>query len=255
MKKNNRGSVGYKWSKSFLALFLLLLLGPISVLLSGDLNLDTHWSEANNISSGQAPLPDDEPAALVQIYGARAYNWRGAFGIHTWIATKRRNATYYTVYQVIGWTLYYGRSVVTINHVETPDFAWFNSQPELLKEHRGYGVEALIDRIEAAVAAYPYPYQYRVWPGPNSNSFIAFVAREVPELGLDLPPTAIGKDYLTGGHLIARMPSGTGWQISLLGLLGVGFGWEEGIELNVLGLAAGVDLNDLTLRLPGIGRL
>ncbi len=99
--------------------------------------------------------------------------------------------------QVIGWNLYSGRSVVTVSHVETPDFAWFNSRPELLKEHRGSGVEALIDRIEAAVIAYPYPYQYRVWPGPNSNSFIAYVAREVPELGLDLPPTAIGYSILS----------------------------------------------------------
>ena len=51
-----------------------------------------------------------------------------------------------------------------------------------------------------------------------------------------------------------RIPSGTGWQVSLLGLLGVGVAWEEGIELNILGLSAGLDLNDLGLRLPGIGR-
>ena len=43
---------------------------------------------------------------------------------------------------------------------------------------------------------YPYADSYRVWPGPNSNTFTAFVLREVPELRVDLPPTAIGKDYL-----------------------------------------------------------
>ena len=78
---------------------------------------------------------------------------------------------------------------------------------------------------------------------------------QVPELGLDLPPTAIGKDYLTGSGLFDRMPSGTGWQISLLGLLGIGAAWEEGVEINVLGLSAGIDFNDLALRLPGVGRL
>ncbi len=206
-------------------------------------------------SSGQAPAPRDEPAAMVQVYGARAYHWRGAFGIHTWIATKRRDAEHYRVFQVIGWNLFRGRSTVTTGRVEQPDFFWFNARPELLAERRGPGVDALIDRIETAVDAYPYPNEYRVWPGPNSNSFTAYVARQIPELGLDLPPSAIGKDYLTGGRLLDLMPSGTGWQFSLFGLLGIGLAWEEGIELNMLGLSAGIDLNDLALRLPGIGRI
>jgi hypothetical protein len=50
------------------------------------------------------------------------------------------------------------------------------------------------------------------------------------------------------------MPSGTGWQLSLFGLLGIGLAWEEGVEVNVLGLSAGIDLKDLVLRLPGFGR-
>ncbi len=233
----------------------MLLLGPVAMLVFGDLDLKTHWSATTREYTGQAPDPNDEPAALVQVYGARAYNWRGAFGIHTWIATKRQDAPFYSVYHVIGWNLYRGRSTVTVRRVTSPDFAWYNARPELLVARRGPGVEKLIDSIEAAVAAYPYPYQYRVWPGPNSNTFTAFVAREVPDLGLDLPPTAIGKDYLVRGQVVDRMPSGSGWQISLAGLLGVGVAWEEGIEFNVMGLSAGIDLNDLALRLPGIGRV
>ena len=77
----------------------------------------------------------------------------------------------------------------------------------------------------------------------------------VPVVELDLPPTAIGKDYLTGGRVLDRMPSGTGWQVSLFGLLGIGLAREEGLELNVLGLSVGIDLDDLALRLPGVGRL
>jgi hypothetical protein len=159
------------------------------------------------------------------------------------------------VYQVIGWNLYSGRSTVTVSRVERLDFSWFNASPDLLAERRGPGTEALIDRIEIAVRTYPYANSYRVWPGPNSNSFTAYVARQVPELGLDLPPTAIGKDYLAGGKLLDLMPSGSGWQVSVFGLLGLGLAWEEGIELDILGLSAGVDLNDLALRLPGVGRL
>lgn len=254
MSKDRNVFNWFKWPMRAVALVAILLLGPLGVLAFGGLDLDTHWSAASRASSEQAPDPQDEPAALIQVYGARAHNWRGAFGIHTWIATKRRGAGQYTVYQAIGWNLYRGRPVLTVSRGGPPDLLWFNAKPEILLERRGPGVEALIDRIEAAVAAYPYPRQYRVWPGPNSNTFTAFVARQVPELGLDLPPTAIGKDYLTDGQLIDRMPSGTGWQVSLQGLLGVGLGWEEGIEFNILGLSAGIDLNDLALRLPGIGQ-
>lgn len=72
---------------------------------------------------------------------------------------------------------------------------------------------------------------------------------------MDLPPTAIGKDFLTAGGLVARSPSGTGYQVSVLGLLGVLVGVNEGIELNVLGLVLGVDITTPALKLPGIGRV
>jgi len=238
-----------------LALVGLLLLGPLSVLALGDLDLETHWSAAKRSSTGKAPKPSEERAAVVQVYGARAYNWRGAFAIHTWIATKREDAESYSVYQVLGWNLRHGRSTVTVSRGGPPDFLWYNAEPELLADRRGKGVEAIIDRIEAAVSRYPFERTYRVWPGPNSNTFTAFVAREVPELRLDLPPTAIGKDYLPEGKFAAPVPSGTGWQLSLQGLLGAALAWEEGIELNILGLSVGIDANNLGLRLPGFGRL
>jgi hypothetical protein len=231
-----------------LVLVTVLLLGPLGMLMFGNLDLVTHWREANRASSGQAPNPRQEPAALVMVFGARAHNWRGAFAIHSWIATKRRDATQYTVYQALGW----GHPAVAAQR-GPPDLLWYGARPELLLERRGPGAEALIDRIEAAVEVYPYANEYRLWPGPNSNTLTAFVARRVPELELDLPPTAIGKDYLPHGQIVDRMPSGTGWQVSLYGLLGVGLAREEGLELNILGLAAGIDFNDGALRLPGIG--
>jgi hypothetical protein len=231
-------------------LLAVLLLGPLGVLAFGDLDLDTHWREASRTSSGLAPDPRQEAAALVMVYGARAHNWRGAFAIHSWIATKRREAKEYTVYQVVGWS----HPELEVQH-GPPDLMWYGSQPELLLERRGPGVDALIGRIEEAVALYPYTNEYRLWPGPNSNTFTAFVARRVPGLGLDLPPTAIGKDYLPHGQIVDRMPSGTGWQVSLYGLLGLGLAREEGIELNILGLAAGIDFKKRALRLPGVGLL
>jgi hypothetical protein len=83
---------------------------------------------------------------------------------------------------------------------------------------------------------------------------VAFVLRRVPELRVDLPPTAIGKDYL-GWRSVGLTPSGTGGQANLLGLLGVSAGIEEGLEVNLLGLNFGLDPKSLSLKLPIVGRL
>jgi hypothetical protein len=244
-----------RWTASFALLFGLLLLGPGLALLFGDIDFDTHWSEASLASAGLAPDPLQTPEAVIQVYAARAYNWRGAFGSHSWIAVKPQGSPHYTVYQLVGWRLRHAPSAISIRTRGPADFLWFNAQPRLLVEHRGEAAQDLIPQIEQAVASYPYPDRYRVWPGPNSNTFIAWVARQVPALRLDLPATAVGKDYLANGDWLAAMPSGTGWQVSLYGLLGIGLAREEGIELNLLGLSFGIDINDLALRVPGWGTI
>jgi hypothetical protein len=154
----------------------------------------------------------------------------------------------------MGWGVGRGAPAIRVNRTG-PDNYWFGSRPDLLLDLRGDGVDALIERVEAAVAAYPYPWSYRTWPGPNSNTFTAFVARSVPELRLVLPPTAIGKDYLPGGAIAARSPSGTGVQLSVFGLLGVLAAPAEGIEINVLGLNFGLDVKDPAVKLPVVGRV
>jgi hypothetical protein len=188
------------------------------------------------------------PEAVVQVYAARAFGWRAAFAVHSWIAVKAKGAARYTVHEVIGWRAYRGLPALATSD-RAPDAAWFGNRPELLAELRGPEAEAAIARSAAAVAAYPYADAYRAWPGPNSNTFTAFVARRVPALRLDLPPTAIGKDYL-GARPFAGVPSGTGWQISLFGLLGVLVGAEEGLEINLLGLTIGVDLSAPAIKPP-----
>lgn len=211
------------------------------------------WQTASRESVGLAPDPEQTPEAIIQVYGARAYGWRGYFGIHTWIAVKPSCARTYTVYEVIGWYLRRGGSVVAI-HQQAPDRRWFGSMPVLLAEKRGEGVDALIARIEQAAHSYPYAREYTVWPGPNSNTFTAWVSRTVPELALDLPPTAIGKDYF-GSNVIGVAPSGRGWQWSLYGLLGVTVSEIEGFEINLFGLTFGVSANPIALKLPIIGRI
>lgn len=235
----------------------LVLLGPVLAGTAGCSTLQRAgqaWWELSREPSGQAPDPATVPEAVVQVYAARTVGWRGILAVHTWIAVKREGAPAYTRYEVVGWGVDRGQPAVRVNR-SGPDNYWFGSRPDLLVNRRGAGVEAIIDKIEAAIEAYPYPSTYRTWPGPNSNTFTAYVGRAVPELRLDLPPTAIGKDYLPGGALAGTTPSGTGVQLSLLGLAGFLAGLEEGIEVNVLGLGFGFDPLRPALRLPGVGRL
>lgn len=213
-----------------------------------------HWSEARRDSSRQAPQPSQEFDPVVQVYAGRAWGWRGAFGVHTWIATKRRGADHYVRHEVIGWGVRRGLDAVRVGP-GVPDTYWFGSKPAILADLRGPEIEAVIDQIEAAGKRYPFNDRYTVWPGPNSNTFTAFVARQVPALKVDLPPTAIGKDYLPVSRPVASSPSGTGFQVSLIGLAGVMLAFEEGLEVNLLGLTFGLDLNPPALKLPGIGRI
>lgn len=234
---------------------LLLAYLPLSVLyltFSGQLPA-SDWRTASREPAGLAPDPATTPEAVVQVYAARAVSWRGWFGVHTWIAVKPRDAREFTVHEVMGWRLRRtGTALVSRNR--PADGYWYGNRPELLADVRGAGVDELITRIEAAIQEYPYPDKYHVWPGPNSNTFVAFVLRKVPELRVDLPPTAIGKDYL-GWRSVHVTPSGTGGQASLFGVVGVAAGVEEGVEVNLLGLNFGVDPMSLSIKLPLVGRL
>ncbi len=200
-----------------------------------------------------APDPATTREAVVQVYGTRVAQWHGYFGVHTWIAVKRSQADHYIVHEVTRSQLHQSGSAI-LTHTREPDELWYGNAPELLKDVRGSGADALIDRIEAAVARYPFADRYRIWPGPNSNTFVAFVLREVPELRADLPATAVGKDYF-GPVPFARTPSGTGGQFNVFGVAGIAAGWEEGVELNLFGLTFGVDPNSFALKLPLLGRV
>lgn len=241
--------------KHMLLIVLLILIAlPLYTVVSGQVPLNRDFRTADRSSAGIAPRAENTPEAVVQVYFARALNWRGIFGVHCWIATKNENAAEYIVHHVIGWRLYRGLPVV-VSQPGIPDGRWFGNEPTLIGELRGEAAAQAIPKIVAAAANYPYPNEYRVWPGPNSNTFMAHIGRQVPELKMDLPSTAIGKDYPINGSMIDRAPSGTGYQVSALGVLGVTMAREEGFELNLLGLNFGIDFDRPALKLPFIGRI
>ncbi len=148
------------------ALFSLLIVG---FMISG-CNSGKSWRTASRQSAGIAPDPSVTKEAVLHVYGADTWGWRGWFAIHTWIAAKRTGDSNYTVYDVVGWRGYSGQPVAE--------------------------VDELIDAVEKAVEVYPWKTKYKVFPGPNSNTFTAWVAKHVPELELSLPFSAFGSGYV-----------------------------------------------------------
>ncbi|TQV88091.1 DUF3750 domain-containing protein [Aliikangiella coralliicola] len=201
-----------------------------------------------------APKGNEFNDAVIQVYAARTWGAKKFVSVHTWISVKPEGADEYTSYEIIGWRLRRGGTALRQRN-NRPDKDWWGHQPELLLDIRGDKAARLIPDVIKAVEDYPYKDNYHAWPGPNSNTFTAYIGRQVPELGLDLPSTAIGKDYREIKDVVGMSASGSGVQASLWGLLGITLGTEEGLELNILGLNFEFDLLDLAIELPGIGRI
>lgn len=212
---------------------------------------DKEWSMT---SYGFAPHPDDFDDAIIQVYAARTRGSKKALAVHTWIATKRKGANQYIISQIFGWRLRPGGTALR-REPGIPDKSWARNEPTILLDLRGKDVEKMIDKVEAAIKTYPWQGVYRAWPGPNSNTFTAWLGLQVPDLKMDLPSTAIGKDWRPVSKTFGKSVSGTGVQASFYGLLGITAGYEEGLEVNIVGLSIELDLFDLALELPGIGRV
>ncbi|MBT4890059.1 MAG: DUF3750 domain-containing protein, partial [Rhodospirillales bacterium] len=75
---------------SFIGLVILIAISGLSACSKGH-SMAADWRTASRESAGIAPVPSETPEAVVQVYSARAFSWRGFFGVHTWIASKRSN--------------------------------------------------------------------------------------------------------------------------------------------------------------------
>lgn len=239
-------------TKTFVLTLLALLLLPIvaRAALFAVEERPRSWHEANWSSVGVLPTAAKHPDARLLVMTGRTGGLKGVVAVHSWIVLKRPNARSWTRYDVVGW----GRPL-RLNGWAA-DGRWYGDHPHVVLDLRGAAAEAVIPKLEQAIAAYKFNHagDYRLWPGPNSNTFIATVLRAVPELGVTLPPNAIGKDFREGPYL-GLTDSRTGVEANLYGMLSVKVGWVEGLELNVLGLVIGADLRAPALKLPGFGRL
>ncbi|MBU2882458.1 DUF3750 domain-containing protein [Psychrosphaera sp. B3R10] len=156
---------------------------------------NSNWRTASREPAGISPKPWVEEAAVIEFYAADAFSWRGWFAVHTWVAIKPEKAVEYTVYEVVGWRVRSGLPALKEYKTITPDTYWYGAKPEKVLSIKGAKAEKLIPKIVAAVARYPWADEYTLFPGPNSNTFPAWLGVQIPELELDMPFRAIGSGY------------------------------------------------------------
>ena len=198
-------------------------------------------------------LPDTAEA-VVQIWAARTSGVRGLLAVHCWLVLKPAGAAPLERWDVVGRRARTGRVGLQRN-ARPPREGWGRHRAWLVLDRRGPKAAVALGEVKEFIAAYPHGQHYRAWPGPNCNSFVAHLARALPAMRTALPPLAIGKDWLPNGRLLAGAPSGTGWQLSLLGLAGVLVAAEEGIEISLGGVVFGWRRHPARLLLPGLGDL
>jgi hypothetical protein len=211
----------------------------------------TSWRTANWDSSGILEEAAADNQAKVLILSSRTGNWKSIFAEHMSIVVKPQGAQGWTRYDVVGW----GNPVR--KNAYAADAYWYGNAPQVIYRHEGPQAQILIPQIEASIAAYPHQQRgsYRLFPGPNSNTFVAWVVRNTQGFDAELSPVAVGKDWLESGNIFASAPSKTGYTVSLFGLLGATLAKEEGLEIHLLGATIGIDPNDLAIKLPSLGKL
>ncbi|MFC7538147.1 DUF3750 domain-containing protein [Siccirubricoccus deserti] len=238
--------------KSALLLFLLFFLAPIgaSAILYRVDGSGTGWRTADRSSAGLLPPPAAHPEAVVRVFAAQTVRWRGVFAVHCWIVFKPEGALGYTRYDYTAWG-----EPIRMNGFE-PDGRWFGRVPEVVFAADGPTAAALIPRMEAAILGYAWRNRgdYRPWPGPiptPSSPRCWMRRRRCGGAAANCDRQGLPYD----GRWLRLTPSGTGVRLTLGGYAGVSLGWVEGIEVNILGAVAGLDLRRPALKLPGLGRI
>lgn len=206
------------------------------------------WNQANWRSAGILPKVPARDEAGVWLMSARTGGLKGALADHSWIVLKSPGRTDYDRYDVVGWG-----PPLRKNGYDA-DARWYSNEPRIISHVRGKEAAALIPKIEAAIAAYRWSKRgdYGIWPGPNSNTFVASIVRAVPEWHAATPPRAVGRDYPADGRWVGKTNAGD-FYATLGGYAGVTAGRTVGFEINFLTLVAGVNPWRGEVKVPAFG--
>ncbi|KQT85960.1 DUF3750 domain-containing protein [Aurantimonas sp. Leaf443] len=208
------------------------------------------WRDANWTSAELLPAAGESEAAAVYVLAARTGGLKGSLSEHSWIVVKEKGAGRYERWDKVGW----GSPIRRDGY--PADGRWYSNPPHIVVARTGPEAEALIPTVRAAIADYPFarPGGYRIFPGPNSNTFVAHVMRHVPALQATLPSAAVGRDYPSDGGFVSFEPALGDLRLSLAGYAGIVAGRTSGLEVNFLGLVAGIDPLRLAVKIPAFGR-
>jgi len=195
-----------------------------------------------------------EPDYVVAVESVRIPTtepWVSRFAYHTWFDLKRGAENNWERVEILS-----AESGVNIYHIPPADARgrtrWDNPV-EVVGLVTGEAAREMIPGLEERARNYPDRAAYTAWPGPNSNSFITYLARATPGLKLQFNHNAVGRDY-TPWFYAGRSVSGSGVQLDTW-LLGLQAGWREGIQVHFLQLTFGISLFPPALELPILPRI
>ncbi|MCB1418109.1 MAG: DUF3750 domain-containing protein [Notoacmeibacter sp.] len=242
-----------RWTRRFVLLVLVFFIAPALASAAWWTVQDRphSWRDANWRSSGLLPATPARDDVSILVLAARTGGLKGALSVHSWIVIKRPGQTTYERYDKVGW----GQPVR--RNAYDADGYWYSNKPWIVGSVSSETARELLPEVDAAIAAYPNNRRggYTIWPGPNSNSFVAHVLTAVPDLAITLPPTAVGRDYRPGLLAVDIAPDWQDVHVSLGGYAGFAVGTRSGLELHFLGLVTGIDVFHPALKLPGFGRI
>ena len=87
--------------KRTMLLVVALFVIPLAISVATHTPTAATWQTATREPTGLSPDPATFGGPVVQVYSARTFGWRGAFGVPRWIIFKREGAPAYTRYDVL----------------------------------------------------------------------------------------------------------------------------------------------------------
>ncbi len=193
--------------------------------------------------------PPDEP--VVQLRYATLPDGLGAISVHHWfVEYDPTDGRWHR------WELWQDADAggTRWGHVHKdllrPDAGVGGGPSQVAAEWRGSAARALVAAL-ADSRQYPYRGRYLAWPGPNSNTYVAWVLRRAG-VAADLHPMAVGKDYEgLAGFDVSTTRTGVQAETPLLGLK---VGLLDGVEVHFLCFTLGIDGWTPALKTP-LGRI
>lgn len=200
----------------------------------------------------ERPAGDD---AVVLVGSAALPNPVDGLARHPWIAMRPRGSREWERWEVM--CCPDGSELGTVNKSAIDALSDHGAGGGDVRIHAvvsGARAEEVIACVRENAPRYPYRDTYRAWPGPNSNTFVDYMARECG-IHVDLPAPDIGKDYRGLVVGVSTTAGGSGVQLETP-IVGLKLGLTEGVELHLFGMAWGIDFWPPALVVPvGPGRI